>query len=155
MRNLARLMPVIMPAAAAGGVLAPQAAGASVSLRVSQNLSAPDASCPASTFCLYGGIGLSGTQWAYAYSSNSHNTWLSVGSGANDKAASLHNNRAWTTKVGENYPESGGYRCYNGNVQVADLSSVTYVNKNTTELYHTISSYDLNTSTVSSCTGGA
>jgi hypothetical protein len=145
---------VITIVAAGGGALVPQAAGASVTPRVSQNLTAPAAGCPSSTFCLYGGVSYSGTQWDYAYSSHNHNTWLSVGSGANDQAASLQNSRAWTTKVGQNYPESGGYRCYDGNTQVADLSQISYVN-DTTHLYHTISSYDLKTSTVSSCTGGA
>lgn len=154
MRTFLRLLPAIALVTAAGGTLLPQAANASVSPRVPKDLSVVASSCPSSTFCLYSGVGFSGTRWEYDYGSHSHNTWLYVGDGANDQAESLANNRAWTTKVGQNFPQSGGYRCLNGSLGISDLSQTPYQN-NSTRLWHTISSFDLKTSLVSSCTSGA
>jgi hypothetical protein len=144
-----------MLAAAAGGVLVPQAAGAATAHRgASPNAGAATTGCPSSTFCLWSDVTFGGTRFDYSYSGHRHNTWLYVGSNANDRAASLQNNRGWTTKVSQSYPESGGYFCWQGNTGSSDLLNRPYVNSTALQ-YHTISSYDLKTSTVRSCTAGA
>lgn len=143
-----------MLAAAVGGVLAPGAASASAATRAHHRVASTEEGCASATFCLYSGLSFSGTRFDYSYSGHSHDTWLYVGSGANDQAASLLNNRAWTTKVGQNFPESGGYACWAGQGHTPALNAFTYSNNGTLQ-YHTISSFDLKTSSVSSCTGGA
>ncbi len=59
----------------------------------------PDAitDCPANRLCLFSGQGYTGTVWHFGDDPRD-NTWVFVGSGVNDKARSVFNNRTnWAT----------------------------------------------------------
>lgn len=71
------------------------------------------ASCPKSTFCLYSGTYLSGTEWRYSIEEHSQNAWHSVGSGAEDKSVSYFNNRVHATYIEEGPGAQGLEACIN------------------------------------------
>lgn len=60
--------------------------------------------CPGAALCLWRDSGFSGTQWTWRYGSHPHNQWLYVGSGANDQASSIYNNRGEVSGVAKNFP---------------------------------------------------
>lgn len=75
-------------------------------------------------FCMWHDSSYMGTMWTWNTNKNSHNTWLYVGSAANDQASSLFNERSYVTYVDIDYPASIGTqyeKCWGPNVQVANL----------------------------------
>lgn len=99
--------------------------------------------CASSSFCMYQNIGFGGTKWQYTIEANNQNQWLFVGSGANDQASSIVNNRVHSTEVDKDYnPISiSNVVCFSGGQQVSLLTERDW--PDLTTMNDSISAYDL------------
>lgn len=69
---------------------------------------APARPCPAHALCLRDGVGFTGHRWDFPLGSTYHyNHWYYVGTGTDNKASSLFNNRGFCTLVSKNRPRNG------------------------------------------------
>lgn len=107
------------------------------------------ASCPKSTYCLYSGTYLSGTEWRYSIEEHKQDEWHSVGSGANDKSVSYFNNRVHATYIEEGPGAQGLEACINPEGAKYNLEEWDWPYRHTTAAY-SIKSFYLN-STLEGC----
>jgi hypothetical protein len=119
---------------------------------VTHTLPASAPSCGASTFCMWNNINYTGTRWSYPYADYSHNSWIWVGGGANDQAASIYANREYSTGIAQNNPPgSGGTSCFVGPGGYSDLYGYRWPVTNAPVLF-SISAIFLHSSRDSDCT---